>query len=153
MRSNHIIIKVLDYVIWDFKGPIGRKTYLLLATRSCLVIIIIIKVFRFNGRPYCYSSVSFSLLLLFFFFLTRFLQNAWTVFHEIFRDCVYSSKKTENNFWCDDVTSGPRYWGFSNFQGVILLRDLLRNDTSYLIQILREDRKRSEVCIFWVSSL
>ena len=29
-RSKHIIIKVLDYVIGDFKGPIGRKTYSLL---------------------------------------------------------------------------------------------------------------------------
>ena len=28
--SKHIIIKVLDYVIGDFKGPIGRKTYSLL---------------------------------------------------------------------------------------------------------------------------
>ena len=32
----------------------------MLATTSCLVII---KVFRLNGRPYCFSSVSFSLLL------------------------------------------------------------------------------------------
>ena len=90
---------------------------------------VFIKVFRLNGRPYCYSSVSFSLLLLrssvsngrpycyssvsfssyYFFFLTPFLQNAWTDFHEIFRDCVYWSRKTENNFSCDDVTSGPRY--------------------------------------------
>ena len=65
-------------------------------------------VFRFNGRPYCYSSASFSLLLL-FFFLTRFLQNAWSDFHEILRDGVYLFRKTENNFSCDDVTSGPRY--------------------------------------------
>ena len=90
---------------WGFYWPIGRKTSSLLATRSCLVIII--KVFRFNGRPYCYSSVSFSYY--YFFFLTSFLQNAWTDFHEIFRDGVYWSKKTENNFSCDDVTSGSRY--------------------------------------------
>ena len=42
---------------------IERKTFSLLATRSNLVIIII-KVFRFHGRPYCYSYVSFPLLLL-----------------------------------------------------------------------------------------
>jgi len=126
-------------------AKIRRKTSSLLATRSCLVKVfrfqrktlllfycfffsIIIKVFRFNGRPYCYSSVSFSLLrssvsngrpycyssvsfslLLFFFFLTRFLQNAWTDFHEIFRDGVYWSSLDKNNFSCDDVTSGLSY--------------------------------------------
>ena len=33
-RSKHIIIKVLDYVIGDFKGPIGRKTYSLLCNEN-----------------------------------------------------------------------------------------------------------------------
>ena len=108
--------------------------------------ILIIKVFRLNGRPYCYSSVSFSLLLLlFFFFLTRFLQNAWTDFHEIFRDGVYWSSKIENNFSCDDVTSGPRYWRFSDFEGVILWRYLHRNDSRYLLQIFTDNRQKIEV--------
>ena len=59
----------------------------------------------------------FGFFFLYIFFLTRFLQNAWTDFHDIFRDGVYWSRKTEKYFLCDDVTSGPRYWRFSNFQG------------------------------------
>ena len=124
-----------------------RKNWTLWA----IMLTWLIKVFCLNGRPYCYSSFSFSFIL--FFFLSRFLKNAWTDFHEIFRDGVYWSRKTENNFSCDDVTSGPRYWRFSNFQGVILFRDLLRNDSRYLLQIFTDDRQRAEVCIVWVSSL
>ena len=82
-RTKPIIIKVLDYVFGDFKEPIGRKTYSLLATRSCLVIIIII----------------------IFLFLTPFLENAWTDFHEIFRDGVYWSSLAENIFFV--MTSLP----------------------------------------------
>ena len=33
------------------------------------------------------------------FFLTRFLKNAWTDFHEIIRDDVFWSRKTENSFF------------------------------------------------------
>ena len=33
------------------------------------ILLVFIKVFRLNGRPYCYSSVSFSLLLFFFILL------------------------------------------------------------------------------------
>ena len=84
----------------------------------------------------------------YFFFLTRFLQNAWTDFHEIFRDGVYWSRKTENNFSCDDVTSGPRYRRFSDFQGVFLFRDFLRNDLRYLLPIFTDDRLMVEVCTF-----
>ena len=113
---------------WGFQGPIGRKTSSLLATRSCLVIIIIL-------------------------FLTRFLQNAWTDFHEIFRNGVYWSSLAETNFLSHDVTSGPSYRRFSNFQGVFLFRDLLRNDSRYLLQIFTDDRQRPEVCTFRVSSL
>ena len=95
----------------------------------------------------------FFLYIIIFFFLTRFLQNAWTDFHEIFRDGVYWSRKTENNFSCDDVTSGPRYWQFSNFQGFILFRYLLRNDSRYLLQIFTDDRQRTEVYKLWSTSL
>ena len=129
LRSNHIIIKVMDYVIWDFKGPIGRKTYSLLATRSCLVIIIII------------------------FFLTRFLRNAWTDFPEIFRDGVCWSSLAETNFSSHDVTSGRRYWRFSDFEVVILCTKDLQNYSRYLLQIFTEDRRRTEVYPYWVSSL
>ena len=109
-----------------FWEPIERKTYSLLATRSCLIFII--KVFRFNGRPYCYSSVSFSLLrssvsngrpycyssvsfsYYYFFFLTVFVPRisrkrldrfSWN-FHTwyLMIKCYYT-------FFCfDDVTSG-----------------------------------------------
>ena len=72
-----------------------------------------------NGKPYCYSSVSFSLLLL-FFFVTRFLQNAWTDFHEIFRDGVSWPRKTKNNFSCDDITSVLRFDNFLILRVVIL---------------------------------
>ena len=58
----------------------------MLATRSCLVIII--KVFRLNGRPYCYSSVSFSLLLLLFFFLLDFSKTPGRIFMK-FSGMVY----------------------------------------------------------------
>ena len=102
---------------------------------------IIIKVFRFQGKTFYWfcclfllslsSSVSNVSLLLFFDFLfftilhilylTRFLKNARTDFHDIFMDGVNWSRKTENNFACDDVTSGPRIWRFSDFEGVIFL--------------------------------
>ena len=113
---NYIIIKVMDYVIGDFRGQSDGRPTRCSATRSCLV----------------------------FFFLTRFLQNALTDFHEIFRDGVYWSRKTENIFSCDDVISGLRYWRFSDFEGVILWRYLLRNDSRYL-QIFTDDRQRPKV--------
>ena len=139
------------------KSPEGRLIAILrffvIIIILIIILIIIIKVFRLNGRPYCYSSVSFSLLLLFFFFLTRFLQHALTDFHEIFRHGVYWSIKIENNFSCDDVTSGPRYWRFSDFEGVILWRYLLGNDSRYLLQIFTNDRQRTEVYTLWSTSL
>ena len=51
MRSNYIIIKVMDYVNWNFKGPIGRKTYSLLATRSCLVYYYFFFLLDFSKTP------------------------------------------------------------------------------------------------------
>ena len=41
LKSNPIIIKILDYVMEDFRGQLGRKTDSLPATRSCLVLIIL----------------------------------------------------------------------------------------------------------------
>ena len=41
-RSNHIIINVLDYVIGDFKGQLDGRPTRCSATRSCLVILIIV---------------------------------------------------------------------------------------------------------------
>ena len=110
------------------RSKIRRKTYSLLATRSFLNII--------N-----------------FLFLTPFLKNALTDFHEILKVGVYWSIKNETTFWCDDDTSGPRYWRFSDFQGVILFRNLLRNHSRYLLQIFTDDWQRVEVCTFWVSKL
>ena len=78
-------------------------------------------------------------------YLTRFLLNAWTAFHEIFRDGVNWSRKTANNFLCDDVTSGPRNWRFSDFMGVIFWRYLLRNDWRYLLQIFTDDKQKFEI--------
>ena len=49
--------------------------------------LIIIKVFRLNGRPYCYSSVSFSLLL-FFFILLDFSKTPGRIFMK-FSGMVY----------------------------------------------------------------
>ena len=46
-----------------------------------------IKVFRLNGRPYCYSSVSFSLLL-FFFILLDFSKTPRRIFMK-FSGIVY----------------------------------------------------------------
>ena len=66
---------------------IRQKTYLLLATRLFLVII--------------------------FIFLTRFLPNAWTDFHDIFRDGRYWSgiEIIESDFGY--VTSDLNYGRFS----------------------------------------
>ena len=111
----------MDYVIRVFRGQSDGRPTRCSATRSCLVLIII------------------------FLLLTPFLKNAWTDFHEIFRDGVYWSRKTENNFSYDDVTSGPRYSRFSDFRGVILFRDLLRNDSRYLLQIFTDGRQKIEV--------
>lgn len=45
----------------------------------------IIKVFRFNERPYYYCFVSFTVLVSLFFFLSRFLKYASADFHKTFR--------------------------------------------------------------------
>ena len=57
-KIDYMTKKIFEYVIKVFR--LLRKTFLLF---YCFFFIII-KVFRLNGRPYCYSSVSFSLLLL-----------------------------------------------------------------------------------------
>ena len=95
----------MDYVIWDFRGQSDGRPPRCSATRSCLV-----KVFRFQRKTLLlFFGFFFFTIIIIFFFLTRFLQNALKDFHEIFRDGVYWSEKTENNFSCDDVNSGPRY--------------------------------------------
>ena len=106
------------------------------------------------GKPSYYSDVSSSLrvfvgngrlrflFLIIFFFLTRFLRNARTYFHEIFRDGVYWSRKAKNNFSWDDFTSSRRYWRFYDVEGVVLLRNVLLNDSRYLYQIFTEVRQR-----------
>ena len=48
LRSNNINITVMDYVILDYRGQVGRKTYSLLATRWCLVFIYLF--FWFNTK-------------------------------------------------------------------------------------------------------
>ena len=92
-----LLLMIATTLLLFFKGIFTRKRLVIWEMVHKWIKKNVIKVFRLNRRPYCYSSVSFSLLLL-FFFLTRFLQNAWTDFHEIFRDGVYWSRKTENNF-------------------------------------------------------
>ena len=77
---------------------IERKTFSLLATRSNLVkvfrfhgrpycysyvsfpLLLLLRSSVFNGRPYCYSSVSFSLLLLLLFFLLDFSEMRGRIF-------------------------------------------------------------------------
>ena len=46
-RSKHIIIRVLDYVIGDFKGTTGRKTYSLLCKE--IVSSFFFLIFRGGG--------------------------------------------------------------------------------------------------------
>ena len=70
-----------------------------------------------------------------------------------FQGGVYLSGMAEANFWCDYVTFDPRYWRFSDFQGVVLYRDLLWNDSRYNLQIFRDDKQMAAVCTYWVSSL
>ena len=68
-----MIIAIVLFIIKVFR--LQRKTLLLFL--GFFFPIIIIKVFRSNGRPYCYSIVSFSLLLLLlllFFFLLDFSE-------------------------------------------------------------------------------
>ena len=124
----------------------------LIVSLKLLFLFFIIKVFRFQ-RKTLLLFFGFFFFIILFFFLTRFLQNAWTDFHEIFRDSVYWSRKIENNFSCDGVTSGWRYWRFSDFQSLILCSNDLRNYTRYLLQIFTEDRQKTEVYKKWVSSL
>ena len=138
----------MDYVIWVFRGTLDGRPTRCSATRSCLVII---KVFRFQRKTlllffgFFFFIIIIIIIIIIFLLLTPFLKNAWTDFHEIFRDGVYWSRKTENNFSCDDVTSGPRNRRFSDFQGVVLFRDLLRNDSRYLLQIFTDGRQKIEV--------
>ena len=94
----------MDYIIWDFEGPIGRKTYSLLATRSCLVKVfrlqrktlllffgfffpIIIKVFRFQ-RKTLLLLFAFSFFIIKVFRLLRktlLLLYAFSFFIKVFR--------------------------------------------------------------------
>ena len=87
-----------------------KKRLWMMKILHCYIIIILLRSSVSNGRPYCYSIVSFSLLrssvsngrpycycivsfslflLLFFFFLPilcrGFLGIGWVDFHEIFR--------------------------------------------------------------------
>ena len=87
------------------------------------------------GYPYCYSSISFSYRYYWvFFLLTRFLKNGY----EILRDGAYLPGMAENDFSSDNITSGPIYWRFSDLEGVVMFRDLLWNDSRYLLQIFTE---------------
>ena len=112
-----------------------------------IIIIIIIKVFRFQRKTLLlfFGFFFFIIIIIIFLLLTPFLKNAWMDFHEIFREGEHWFRKTENNFSCDDVTSGPRNRRFSDFQGVILFRYLLRNDSRYLFQNFTDGRQKIEV--------
>ena len=57
----------------------------------------LIKVFRLNGRPYCYSTVSFSLLLL-FFILLDFSQTPGRIFMK-FSEMVYLGLERPKKFF------------------------------------------------------
>ena len=80
-----------------------RKTLLFLL--GFFFLKIIIKVFRFQRKTLLLFFGFFIFFFFFFFFLTPFLLNAWTDFHEIFRDGVYWYRKTEINF--REMTSLP----------------------------------------------
>ena len=112
----------------------------------------VFKVFRFQRKTLLLFFGFFFFIIIISFFLTRFLRNAWTDFHEIFRDGVYWSSLAEISFSSDDVTSGRRYWRFSDFEGVILWRIDLRNDWRYLLQIFTDDRQRTELYSMWSAS-
>ena len=113
----------------------------------------IIKVFRFQRKTLLLFFGLFFFIIIISFFLTRFLRNVWTDFHEIFRDGVYWFSLAEISFSSDDVTSGPRYWRFPDFEVVILWRIHLRNDSRYLFQIYMDDRQRTELYSMWSASL
>ena len=55
----------MDYVIQGFKGSIRRKTYSLLATRSCLVILIFFtySISKMRGRIFLKTSEMVSIYL------------------------------------------------------------------------------------------
>ena len=125
---------LISFLFQEF--PFSTYMYEIVNSSVCRIIWII-KVFRSERK---------TLLLFFGFFLRsfvstedltvilRFLFLYIIIFFSysispIFRDGVYWSRKTENNFSCDDVSSSPRYWRISYFQGVVLLRDLLRKKT------------------------
>ena len=111
-----------------------------------LTSIVVFKVLRLNGRPYCYSSVSFSLLLLLFFFiLLDFSQTPGRIFMK-FSGMVYIGLERPKIIF-RVMTSLPA-WNIDDFlilRVVILWRYLLRNDSRYLFQIFTDDRQRFEV--------
>ena len=129
----------MDYVFGDFKGPIRRKTYSLLATRSCLVF----KVFRFNGRPYCYSSVSFSSY--YFFFLLHFSKTPGRIFMK-FSGMVYIALERPKIIFRVMMSLPVRDINdFLIFRVLILFRHLLRNVSRYLLQIFTDSIQKIEV--------
>ena len=145
------------YVMSSYRGKSNRRpTRCKIATRSLLVILMFLlilcyfKVFRLDERPYCYFSSTFPEFIFFSYSLSpkRLDGFSWN-----FQGGVYLSGMAEANFWCDYVTFDPRYWRFSDFQGVVLYRDLLWNDSRYNLQIFRDDKQMAEVCTCWVSSL
>ena len=83
-RSKHIIIKVLNYVIGDFKGPIRRKTYSLLCNEivSSYYFFFLLdfskmpgRIFmKFSGMVYIGLERSKIIFRLFFFRISFYLS-------------------------------------------------------------------------------
>ena len=99
-----------------------RKT-LLLFFGFCFPII---KVFRLQWKTLL-LFFGFFFPIIIFNFLTRFLPNTWTDFHEIFRDGRYCSgiEIVEPDFWY--VTSGLKNGRFNGFLEVFLSASIFEN--------------------------
>ena len=83
-RSKHNIIKVLDNVIGDFKGPIGRKTYSLLCNE------IVSSYYYFFSYRFCPNDFS---------------ETGKSIFLK-FSGMIDNHKNLIYFFCFDDVTSG-----------------------------------------------
>ena len=111
------------------------KSIICLSFLHTLYTHIFIKVFHLNSRLSWYSSISVSFFInYYYYFLFAFSTTPVGIFMKIL-GMVHSCP--EGIFLSEDVNSGPRYWRFSYFEGVIWFRDFLRINSKYFLQISR----------------
>ena len=95
-----------------------------------ILLFLIIKVFRLHGRPYSDSIVSYYYYYYYFsvhrILCTRFLEDYWVDFHEIYRIYVLLSEVIFSERFFENSHLVPSYGTFSEFKMTFCLRLISR---------------------------